>query len=153
MTPARPDRAVRLLRITGALRLATVHNEAGTLEAPDLAGPVWLHNACGVVPLRVPEHLACGSFGPPEAVPAGRSRMVERNIGLVELWVRVLAGNFASLGGMWILAADPVLTERAFGVVLLVAGGYLIVTGARRYCPIYRRLGLNTAQDRRRDDA
>lgn len=79
--------------------------------------------------------------------------MVEPNIGLLELWARVLAGNFASLGGIWILAADPMLTERVLGVVLLVAGIYLIVTGTRRYCPIYRRLGWSTAQNRDRNDA
>ena len=77
--------------------------------------------------------------------------MREQNIGPLEQWVRVLVGNFASLGGIWILAADPMLVEGVLGVVLLVAGIYLIVTGARRYCPIYRRLGWSTENSRHRD--
>jgi hypothetical protein len=71
--------------------------------------------------------------------------MQERNLGMVEQAVRMVVGSLASLSGIVLLAPGKAsLASGAVGVVLVIAGLYLFVTGSAGYCPIYNRLGWTT---------
>ena len=71
----------------------------------------------------------------------------EQNVGPVERGVRILGGGAAAIIGMFLLISGPGSALLAVtAVVLILLGLDFFVTGTTGYCPLYHRLGWNTAQ-------
>lgn len=78
-----------------------------------------------------------------------------KNVGTIERSLRVLGGGLAAIGGLYLLLPSPAsIGAGVLGVALVLLGLDFVVTGARGYCPLYRRLGWSTArvQDSRPTD-
>ena len=65
---------------------------------------------------------------------------MKENVGTVDRALRVVIGIALAMGG-WL---GP---EGAMGLVLLVVGLVLVVTGLMSHCPIYSVAGLNTVEE------
>jgi hypothetical protein len=71
--------------------------------------------------------------------------MEERNVGTIEQAVRMVVGSLASLFGViHLIPGKASLASGTAGVVLVITGLFLFVTGSAGYCPIYNRLGWDT---------
>lgn len=69
-----------------------------------------------------------------------------KNLGTAERLLRVLLGGAAAAWASWLLLAGGVLTPLLLYIALLALGVDFVVTGARGYCPLYKRLGWSTAR-------
>ena len=65
--------------------------------------------------------------------------MLKANEGPVDRAVRVVVGL-----ALIVAALVAVGTDTTLGVVMLVAGGALTITGALGFCGMYKVLGINT---------
>ena len=66
-----------------------------------------------------------------------------RNEGTADRIIRAIIGVVA------LVAAVAVGVGAVGGIVLLVLGGVLVVTGAVGFCPLYRVFGINTCPVRK----
>lgn len=72
---------------------------------------------------------------------------MERNVGELDRTVRIVLGALLGIAGL-VAVAGYWAVGLAAGVVVLVVGGVLFVTGTTRKCPIYAGAGIDTAGDR-----
>lgn len=63
------------------------------------------------------------------------------NVGSIDRILRVLVG--LALIGYVILGAVPYTTV-GLGMILLIVGAVLVLTGLVRFCPAYRLIGVST---------
>jgi hypothetical protein len=70
-----------------------------------------------------------------------------QNVGTAERWLRVIGGGLAALVGPVLLLPAPASTGvGALGVALVLLGLDFVYTGITGYCPLYNKLGWNTAR-------
>jgi hypothetical protein len=63
------------------------------------------------------------------------------NIAPAERLGRVLVGLVGAVGGVLLLSGSPSMVAAALGVLLVLAGLDLVVTGSLGHCPLYQKLG------------
>lgn len=79
--------------------------------------------------------------------------MTVQNVGTVERWLRGLGGAGAAIVGLvWLLAGPGAVLPALLAGALVVLGIDFVVTGIRGYCPLYQRLGWNTARQAGRQE-
>ncbi|MGB3682533.1 MAG: DUF2892 domain-containing protein [Rubrobacteraceae bacterium] len=70
-----------------------------------------------------------------------------KNVGTPERWIRVIGGAIlAFIGLAYLLAAPGSVFAWATGAVFILLGANFVFTGITGYCPLYNRLGWNTAR-------
>ncbi|MCL4535726.1 MAG: DUF2892 domain-containing protein [Bacteroidetes bacterium] len=69
-----------------------------------------------------------------------------KNLGSVDRVLRVVLGAAVALWALWLFFGGEVLILRLVCLVFVALGLDLVVTGIRGYCPLYKRLGWNTAR-------
>jgi hypothetical protein len=69
-----------------------------------------------------------------------------KNIGTIERALRIILGGALAVGAllMMLSASGVVLPLTYFALIAL--GADFVVTGIRGYCPLYNKLGWNTAK-------
>lgn len=77
-----------------------------------------------------------------------RWRAELKNVGPVERVMRVLLGGALAAWSLWLLSGGGTLIWVLLYVALIALGVDFVVTGVRGYCPLYKRLGWNTARPR-----
>jgi len=69
-----------------------------------------------------------------------------KNLGTLDRIGRVVLGGSLVLWALSrVLSASGFIADLAY-MALIVLGGDFVVTGIRGYCPLYTKLGWNTAQ-------
>ena len=68
-----------------------------------------------------------------------------KNLGTAERVLRVLLGGAVAVWASWLSLGGGALTQLLLYIALLALGVDFVVTGARGYCPLYKRLGWSTA--------
>lgn len=79
----------------------------------------------------------------PRQAGEGGARARYRNVGRGERWASAVGGALMALAGL--------RRGRAGGLVLAAAGGALLYRGLSGHCPVFARLGLDTAPPGRTD--
>lgn len=69
-----------------------------------------------------------------------------KNLGSVERVLRVVFGAAVALWALLLFFSGESLILRLVCLALAALGLDLVVTGIRGYCPLYKRLGWNTAR-------
>ena len=69
-----------------------------------------------------------------------------KNIGTTERVLRVLLGGALAVWALWLLLGGGPLVWLLLYGALIALGVDFVVTGARGYCPLYKRLGWSTAR-------
>ncbi|OFZ85341.1 MAG: hypothetical protein A2W21_02040 [Betaproteobacteria bacterium RBG_16_66_20] len=68
-----------------------------------------------------------------------------KNLGTAERVLRVLLGGAVAVWASWLSLGGGALTQLLLYIALFALGVDFVVTGARGYCPLYKRLGWSTA--------
>ncbi len=68
-----------------------------------------------------------------------------KNLGTLERVLRVLLGGALAIWALVLLLGAGALVRVLLDVALIGLGVDFVVTGIRGYCPLYKRLGWNTA--------
>lgn len=63
------------------------------------------------------------------------------NITPTERMARILLGLFGAVGGAFLLGSAGTAVAVVLGILLILAGLDLVVTGALGHCPLYKKLG------------
>lgn len=84
------------------------------------------------------ERLARPTVVPLRQLPVQGGRIMVKNLGVIERWIRVMLGSA-------LLTAAIVMEWPVAGKVLVAGIGVVaFVTGVAQYCPAWRLLGINT---------
>jgi len=73
---------------------------------------------------------------------------MKKNLGTVERVLRVTLGGGLAIWALVLLLGGGGLIWLLSYVALIALGLDFVVTGIRGYCPLYNRLGWNTAQQK-----
>ena len=76
--------------------------------------------------------------------------MRKMNLGTGERILRIVIGGALLIWGVLMLYEDGGIIFLLLSIALVALGMDFIVTGIRGYCPLYNRLGWNTAQHKLR---
>lgn len=68
-----------------------------------------------------------------------------KNLGMIERVLRVVLGGAVAIWGLALILQGGGWNWQLLDVALIALGGDFVVTGIRGYCPLYARLGWNTA--------
>ena len=71
---------------------------------------------------------------------------MKKNLGMIERVLRVTLGGALAIWALVLLFGSTGLIWLLLDVALIALGVDFVVTGIRGYCPLYNRLGWNTAQ-------
>ena len=72
-----------------------------------------------------------------------------KNVGTTERVMRVAFGGALAIWALLSLFDGNGLIWILLYVALIALGADFVITGVRGYCPLYKRLGWNTAQPKR----
>jgi hypothetical protein len=73
---------------------------------------------------------------------------MEKNLGTIERVLRVTLGGAVAVGALILLLGDGGLIWTLLYIAVIALGVDFVVTGIRGYCPLYKRLGWNSARPR-----
>ena len=69
-----------------------------------------------------------------------------KNLGMIERVLRVALGGALAVWALVLFIGSHGLVSLLLYVALFALGVDFVVTGIRGYCPLYKRLGWNTAR-------
>jgi hypothetical protein len=69
-----------------------------------------------------------------------------KNLGTIERVLRVTLGGAVAIGVLSLLLGGGGLIWKLVYVALITLGVDFVVTGIRGYCPLYNKLGWNSAR-------
>jgi hypothetical protein len=68
-----------------------------------------------------------------------------KNVGMSERVARVVLGGALAVWGLLLMIGGGAALQLLLYVAMIALGLDFVVTGIRGYCPLYKRLGWNTA--------